>query len=262
MFIIDASKYAPIDPIIPPCEVAPIFIGYVGENLARCVTFDLTECYEKFGAGSFAISFIRDGDEQPYLVSHTDELDGVAMWNVDSTDTAVKGYGMVQVLFIKDGVTCKSALYRTVTFESNGVNGDAPDPYENMLDQIAAYVAAAQGAAQSAAESASAAAESEAEAAIRYGSPLVAATVAEMTDEGRVYVYTGSETGYVNGNWYYYNGSAWVSGGVYNSEGYNTDTTLSVAGMAADAKATGDEVSELKTRMIHIDANGYFYAIT
>ena len=65
------------------------------------------------------------------------------------------------------------------------------------------------------------------------GHPFVASTVSEMTDTGKVYVYTGSETGYVNGNWYYYNGTAWTSGGVYNSaEGVSisqvteTDITL------------------------------------
>lgn len=50
------------------------------------------------------------------------------------------------------------------------------------------------------------------------GSPSVARTVAAMTDTSKVYVYSGSETGYTAGNWYYYNGSAWVSGGVYNSD--------------------------------------------
>lgn len=75
-----------------------------------------------------------------------------------------------------------------------------------------------------------------------YGSPLVASTVAGMIDQSRVYVYTGSETGYTAGNWYYWNGSAWTSGGVYNAVAVNTDTTLSVAGMAADAKATGDAI--------------------
>ena len=76
-----------------------------------------------------------------------------------------------------------------------------------------------------------------------YGSPLVASTVAGMIDQSRVYVYTGSETGYTAGNWYYWNGTAWTSGGVYNSSAINTDTTLSVAGMAADAKAAGDAIS-------------------
>lgn len=71
------------------------------------------------------------------------------------------------------------------------------------------------------------------------GSPLVAATKAAMTDTNKIYVYTGSESGMTAGNWYYYNGSNWVSGGVYNSAAVQTDTTLSVAGVAADAAAAG-----------------------
>lgn len=49
------------------------------------------------------------------------------------------------------------------------------------------------------------------------GSPLVASTAAEMTDTTKIYVYVGSETGYTSGNWYYYDGSEWQSGGIYNS---------------------------------------------
>ena len=78
------------------------------------------------------------------------------------------------------------------------------------------------------------------------GSPFVAATAASMTNTDRVYVYTGSETGYTAGNWYYYDGTAWVSGGVYNSAGVNVDDTLTYEGMAADAKATGDEFTNVK----------------
>ena len=79
-----------------------------------------------------------------------------------------------------------------------------------------------------------------------YGSPLTAPTKAQMTDHTRVYVYTGSEPNMVAGNWYLWNGSAWVSGGVYNAVAVQTDTTLSVAGKAADGKATGDAVASLK----------------
>lgn len=43
------------------------------------------------------------------------------------------------------------------------------------------------------------------------GSPLVASTVSEMTDTSRVYVNT------TDGHWYYYNGSTWIDGGVYQA---------------------------------------------
>jgi lysophospholipase L1-like esterase len=81
-----------------------------------------------------------------------------------------------------------------------------------------------------------------------YGAPLTATTAAGMTDQTKIYVYTGTTSGtMVNGHWYYYNGSSWVSGGVYNSTAFETDPTLTISGAAADAKATGDQVSDLKS---------------
>lgn len=56
------------------------------------------------------------------------------------------------------------------------------------------------------------------------GAPLAANTVSAMVDTTKVYVYTGSESGYTAGNWYYYSGSAWTSGGVYNSQGIGDGT--------------------------------------
>ena len=38
-----------------------------------------------------------------------------------------------------------------------------------------------------------------------------------MVDRTRIYIYIGSEQDMTNGDWYYWNGNAWVSGGVYNS---------------------------------------------
>ena len=59
--------------------------------------------------------------------------------------------------------------------------------------------------------------------------PMAVSTAAEMTDRNTVYVYTGSESGYVFGGWYYYNGSVWAYGGDYNS-----------ASADAEAWATGE----------------------
>ena len=95
---------------------------------------------------------------------------------------------------------------------------------------------------------------------IANGSPTPVSTVAEMTDESAVYLYTGSETGYTAGNWYYYDGIEWTSGGTYG--GAVTDTTLSISGAAADAEAVGEALQDLDDRItsigfdIIVDANG------
>lgn len=79
-----------------------------------------------------------------------------------------------------------------------------------------------------------------------YGSPLTASTVSAMTDKKKVYVYTGSESGYTAGNWYSWNGTAWVPGGVYNSAAIKTDKTLTQSGKAADSAIVGQQIGGLK----------------
>ena len=74
------------------------------------------------------------------------------------------------------------------------------------------------------------------------GSPTPVETVAEMTDESAVYLYTGSETGYTAGNWYFWNGSAWTSGGTYG--GATTSTTFNRHGVPADDFAVGEALAE------------------
>ena len=78
-----------------------------------------------------------------------------------------------------------------------------------------------------------------------YGYPFTAATAAAMTDTAKIYVYTGSEAGYTNGNWYYHNGTAWVSGGVYNATALETDKTLTISGAAANSSTVGENIFPL-----------------
>lgn len=75
--------------------------------------------------------------------------------------------------------------------------------------------------------------------------PVVVTAAADMTDTSQIYIYEGSEAGYVNGNWYYYNGVSWVSGGTYGTN-INIDPSLSHSGQAADAKATGDAIAAVQ----------------
>lgn len=206
MFVINATDYAPVTPVTPPCDIIPIFIGYKGENHARCLIFDLTDCIEEFGDGGFAISFMRHGDAQPYIVTDTDQLDYTAIWEINATDTAVEGYGMVQLQYIVGETVCKTAMYRTVTFDSNESAGDVPDPYENLLDQIAAYAALAQG---------SAAAAERAEVNATAQADRIISTTADAVGD-------------------------WLEDNIGEISGYVIDKSLTVSDAAADAKVAGD----------------------
>ena len=107
----------------------------------------------------------------------------------------------------------------------------------------------------------------EAEAKERYGSPLTASTASGMTDTSRVYVYTGNESGYKNGYWYYYKNGKWNEGGAYNSIAVPDEisakidtveeTLMEVATNAAQTAeeaiervdATDERVSELESNL-------------
>ena len=79
---------------------------------------------------------------------------------------------------------------------------------------------------------------------IASGTPEPVNTIAEMTDHSKIYVYTGSEQGESTGYWYSYDSTQekFVPRGEYG--GAVTDTTLSISGAAADAKAVGDALAE------------------
>lgn len=65
------------------------------------------------------------------------------------------------------------------------------------------------------------------------GSPLIASSIAEMTDTSRVYVNTA------DGNWYYYNDTEWISGGKYQSTGLGTES-VRAQNLSNDLKAINE----------------------
>ena len=77
-------------------------------------------------------------------------------------------------------------------------------------------------------------------------SPLMANTVADMTDSTRCYVYTGTEEGYSKGYLYYWNGTAWTKGWLYQSEKANAvDVTM------ADGTDLESTVGSLKEDLVN-----------
>lgn len=70
------------------------------------------------------------------------------------------------------------------------------------------------------------------------GAPTVVSNISAMTNTSQIYVLT------TDGNWYYYDGTEWTSGGEYGTVA--TDKTLTLEDSPADAKAVGDAVSEIR----------------
>lgn len=94
------------------------------------------------------------------------------------------------------------------------------------------------------------------------GAPSIVSLSSAMIDTSKLYLYIGSETGYTSGDWYYHNGTSWVSGGQYGD--MQLDTSLTTSGMAADAKSVGDRFNNFATtatagQVLTADGNGGHY---
>ena len=140
-----------------------IQLGRRGENLAVQVRFDFSEWVSVYGGGgSPALLVLRNGDTAPYPVTFS-VAESTLLWDVSSTDTDVSGAGLCELQYILGNTIVKSQRFVFNVLPSLDEAGDAPEPLENLLEQItilaAQAVQAAQNA-QSAAESASSSAES------------------------------------------------------------------------------------------------------
>jgi len=145
-----------------------------------------------------------------------DSTRNIVYFEVTQAMAAANGDGLAIVEIVVDGDIAGTSLI-TLHFEENPVPEDAiesSDEWETIYE---------------------------------LGERIIASTVtpvstaAGMTDHNVVYLYTGTESGWNQGHMYYYNGTAWVDAGIAV-----TDKTLTVEGLAADAKKTGEEIADLK----------------
>ena len=242
----------------------PIPIGIKGENHARVLVFKcLKELRQKYGVtGSWAIYFQRPLEATSYAVTESwESTEGYACWDINSADTAKWGEGRVEFRFYPNSSdVCKSQVWITKIENTIAEDGPVPpSPYDSIVETVGKYAGEAMAAAADA-KNIQETIEDETEGfqaqinAMRaaIGAPKVAYLAEDMTDHNEIYVYVGDETGYTYGNWYYFDGSEFTSGGVYNSTAVATDKTLSVEDQAADGKAVGNRFKDVDKTIAYL----------
>lgn len=148
------------------CENQQIEIGKAGENLARSCTIDYSAWLKEYGEGDLRIRAIRSGDAEPYPVTNVTTENGVATWIFTDADTAIKGYGEIQILYYVEDVLVKSRVWRTYTHRSLSTSSEeVPDPYQDWLSEVERIGSQIEEDAESASDSATRAAGSASEAA-------------------------------------------------------------------------------------------------
>ena len=129
-------------------------LGKQGENLVRQIQFDLSRWIGTFGPGTVQLLHQRRGDETPYPVAV--EQDGnLAVWTVNSADTAAAGTGRAELQYYVGDALAKSETWMTKVLAALGPAGETPpEAQQGWVDQVLQAGAAAAEAADRAEEAA------------------------------------------------------------------------------------------------------------
>jgi len=141
-----------------------IFLGRCGENLASCVTFNLSDWQKVYGDGTAQLIHQRNGDKAPYpcVIQHAGNT---VTWCIANSDVAVAGRGRAELQYYVGDTLVKSETYTTVTERALGAASETPPaPYEAWMDKMLGMASETEENAEAAEQSANAAAASAASA--------------------------------------------------------------------------------------------------
>lgn len=210
-----------------------------GENLSQFIKFQAPRFYDNIDLTEMSVNILYvspAGNKGISAAVNTEYSEDMIRcgWLVPYAACPEKGTLHFVLEFVGADYTLKTTIASTPVLDSINDSDVVPEPAEQawyiaLQDNVSSTLQEAQRALGKVEGIFNA-----------LSTPMTAGTAAEMVEESAIYVYTGSETGYTYGDWYYYDGSAWVSGGVYASTALVIDPTLSQRGQAADAKVTGD----------------------
>ena len=228
---------------------SPISIGHKAEKGVEAIEFDLTAWVETYGSGTLTVIMRRWGDAIPYPIALEIDENNKATWVLSDTDTAKAGMAYAQLSYIVgDEVVKKSDIYTFRVTDSLTGDGEPPEAYESWLETLTHLaaeamaevldiegvvtdktltvdggIADAKATGEALAEKVDAADYSALS--DRVGRNTIA--LAEKADRSTTYTKTQVDQ-------------------MIEDVEVETDTTLEVAGAAADAKKVGDELSDIK----------------
>lgn len=110
-------------------------IGYLGENDATKIVFDLSKWASEYGEGYLTVLLERYGEDYAYPVS-IEQTGHEATWLVSNIDVAIVGMARAQVEYRVDNVLAKTMIFRVDVENSLDNSGEVPEPYESILSQI------------------------------------------------------------------------------------------------------------------------------
>ena len=137
-------------------------LGRTGENDVEAVSFDVKDWPDLYGTGgSFVLVHKRPGDTQPYLCATAVASSGRLVWVIKAEDLQFTGRGEAQLSYVVDSKVAKSVIFTTLISRSLEQEGDLPEPYESMIEELIAAAANITTDADRAAAAAQSAATSE-----------------------------------------------------------------------------------------------------
>ena len=183
-----------------------------GENKSQFIKFQMGRYYDAIDITQMEVNILYESPTGYQDISaavnreYSDDYIRFG-WLVPYAACPVKGKLSFAVEFVGADYTLKTTKSTTDVLDSISGSSSVPEPVEQtwyieLQSQVASTL-----------QTASDALEKSQQIINALATPQNASLASEMSDTSAVYVYTGSESGYTFGNWYYHNGTEWVSGG-------------------------------------------------
>ena len=205
-----------------------IVIGRRGTYNTQEIMFDIGYLIDAYGAGTAVLAIKRSQDSSAYPTVVTQE-DTTLTWTVSETDTYYVGAGECQLMWYVDGGLAKTIIYHLVVMRDIlSTSEEAPDAYQEWVDNLTALGTETLKNAQNAAQSASNAESAKDDA-------VTAKEAAENAQEAAGEAQQAAETAVthypkiVNNYWYVWANGEWVNTGV-KAEGVDGRGIVSVTG--------------------------------